>query len=234
MKVAIMQPYVFPYIGYFQLINAVDTFVFYDDVNFIKKGFINRNSILLNGKAYQFTIPCKGISQNKRICDVQLGFDRINKEKLIKTIYQAYHNAPYFEALFPLLESFLKNNTKATISEFAIDSLLFICHYLGIDKTWVISSRQHQESNHLSAQDRILTIAKKEKATVYLNPAGGRNLYSKPHFKDEGLILQFIKSKPILYPQFHNEFVPWLSILDVVMFNSISDVKHLLNAYTLL
>ncbi|PKQ46719.1 WbqC family protein [Confluentibacter flavum] len=234
MKVAIMQPYVFPYLGYFQLIQAVDTFVFYDDVNFIKKGFINRNSILVNGKAHQFTIPCSAVSQNKLIKNVPLHFDEKLRAKFIKTLHQAYKEAPFFETIFPLMEPFFNKRTYNSISDMAIDSVLLMSNYLGLDKNWVISSQTHKESQHLKKENRILAIAKKENASTYINPIGGMSLYSKAFFENQGIHLYFLQSEPIAYKQFKNEFVPWLSILDVVMFNSKEDIQTMLTTYKLI
>ncbi|MGM5470808.1 WbqC family protein [Flavobacteriaceae bacterium LMO-SS05] len=234
MKVAIMQPYVFPYLGYFQLIQAVDTFVFYDDVHFIKKGFINRNSILLHGKPHSFTIPCKAISQNKRICDVELDVNEKGVSKLLKTIHQAYHKAPYFNTVFPLLESFFRLNHCTSISGLAMDSVKLMANYLNLSASWIISSKSHTGSQDLKAEQRILAIAKQEQATTYINPIGGVELYTKTHFKKEGMDLCFLKSQPILYPQFQHEFVPWLSVIDVVMFNPVEVVQQFLKDYSLL
>jgi len=234
MKVAIMQPYVFPYIGYFQLIQAVDTFVFYNDVNFIKKGYINRNSILVNDESYQFTIPCKRVSQNKLIKDVELYLDEKTRLKFLKTLSQAYQEAPYFSVVFPLLDHFFKNNESLTISEFAIESILLIAKYLDLQKKWIISSESHEASKHLIKEYRILDIAKKEGASAYINPIGGYHLYSKKHFKSEEMALYFIKSLPIIYKQFSSEFVPSLSIIDILMFNNKDKVKELLNQYELI
>jgi hypothetical protein len=233
MKVAIMQPYIFPYIGYFQLINAVETFVFYDDVNFIKKGFINRNYILVNDKAHQFTIPCSSVSQNKLIKDVFIHYDEKTRSKFIRTLEQAYREAPYFDNVFPLLDQFLKRKSYNTISEMAIASIKLIANYLRLDKNWVISSQIHESSHHLSKEARILEIAKKEGAKTYINAIGGKSFYSKEYFEKEEITLCFLQSDPISYPQFKDEFVPWLSILDVVMFNTIEDIQTMLTRFKL-
>src|SRR5690606_3799363 len=100
MKIAIMQPYLFPYLGYFQLINAVETFVFYDDVNFIKRGWINRNQILVDNKAALFTVPLKKASQNKLINEIDMAIDEKWLSQFFKTIEQNYKNAPYFDDTF--------------------------------------------------------------------------------------------------------------------------------------
>ncbi len=234
MKTAIMQPYVFPYIGYFQLINAVDTFVFYDDVNFIKKGFVNRNSLLVNGESYQFTIPCKSISQNKLIMDIDLSFDEKSRLKILKTIEQAYQKAPFFKIVFPFLEHFIIDNSSNKISEFAIDSVKLIANYLNLKSNWKTSSTGHFDSKKLKKEFRLFQIAKKEQTTTYINPIGGIDLYDKEDFEKENLTLKFLKSEPNTYQQFANEFVPYLSIIDVIMFNSVEQTKSLLNQYVLI
>lgn len=103
MKIAVMQPYLFPYIGYFQLLNAVDMFVVFDDVNFIKKGWINRNNILVNRQKYLFTVPLKDASQNKLIKEVQIADDGW-QEKFLKTVAQSYKKAEFFDEAFALIE----------------------------------------------------------------------------------------------------------------------------------
>lgn len=231
MRIAIMQPYVFPYIGYFQLINAVDAFVFYDDVNFIKKGYINRNSILVNGKSNQFVIPCKAVSQNKLIKDVVLAIDDSEKEKLIKTLHLAYKRAPFFNVVMPLIEEVINNEDHITISDLAVHSVKQVSSYLGIQKKWVLSSLDHEDSTGQEKGIRLINITKKEGAAVYVNPIGGKQIYDKEVFKSHQVELKFLKPKPIAYQQFKHEFVPWLSIIDVLMFNSIEEVKLLLNQY---
>src|SRR5690554_5438915 len=124
MRIAVMQPYLFPYIGYFQLIQAVDKFVFYDDVNFIKKGWINRNRILINNKDLSFSVPLNKVSQNKTINETFLNLDTFEewKEKFIKTIGQNYKKAPYFDGVSEVINNIL--NTKCnTISDLAIESV---------------------------------------------------------------------------------------------------------------
>lgn len=231
MTLAIMQPYFLPYIGYFQLLNAVDTFVLYDDVNFINRGWINRNNILLGGKPYLFTIPLQKASQNRLIHEVHLAEDTSWRPKLLKTIQQAYQKAPYFHKVYPLLETIIHFET-STIAGLCTIALQTYATYLQISTTLVTTSR-HYGNADLHAQDRILSICKMEKADGYINPIGGMDLYNKERFFEEGLSLHFIKSKPHTYAQFRNAFVPWLSILDVLMFNSVEEVRTLLLDYEL-
>lgn len=233
MKIAIMQPYVFPYLGYFQLINAVDLFVFYDDVNFIKKGYINRNHLLSPLGESLFTIPCKKISQNRLIKDIELNFQIKEKEIFLSRLRHYYSKAPYFNNIFTLIESFIINNNKIHISEFAIDSVLLITDYLQINTMFKKSSECYKESKGLGKTQRLIKISKSEKAKQYYNSIGGKSIYDKRLFNDQSIDLKFLKSKSISYNQFNGEFVPNLSIIDVLMFNSVDSVNLLLNEFVL-
>lgn len=231
MKIAIMQPYIFPYIGYFQLINAVDKFIIYDDVNFINKGWINRNRILVNGKDSLFTIPLKEASQNKLINSIEVNWDSAWKSKFLKTIEQSYKKAPYYQQVLPLIEGLL-NTEKSIFSEIIFENLTQVCQYLEI-KTEIVPSSSIYHNTHLKAQERIIDICVQEKTDTYINPIGGLELYDKAAFQAIGKELFFIKSKAIRYTQFKNEFVPWLSIIDILMFNSPEHISTLLNDYEL-
>lgn len=232
MKLGIMQPYIFPYIGYFQLINAVDKFVIYDDVNFINKGWINRNRILNNGKDSLFTIPLKEASQNKLINEIEINWDIAWKSKFLKTLEQCYKKAPFYSEILPIIEQTLSIDNEP-VSKVIEHNLRLICNYLDI-KTEIISSSALYQNTHLKAQERILDICLQEKVSQYINPIGGLELYDKDFFETKNLQLNFIKSNSIEYPQFKNEFVPWLSMIDVLMFNSKDKIKEFLDNYELI
>jgi hypothetical protein len=229
MKIAIMQPYLFPYVGYFQLINAADKFVVYDDVTFIKQGWINRNKILLNGAAFLFTIPLKDASSYKLIRETKVS-DNFNwKSKLIKTLEQAYGKAPYYaEAIKPIKEVIFSE--EKSIAAIALKSLKVICSYAGIDTPMVETSSNYLNDD-LQSQARVIDICKRENATEYLNPVGGLELYSHDAFNRENIKLSFVKPRTISYLQFNNQFVPWLSTIDVMMFNSPAEIKEMMNQY---
>lgn len=231
LKLAIMQPYFLPYFGYYQLLNLVDKFVIYDDVNFISRGWINRNNILVGGKAHLFTIPLLDASQNKSIHEVQVSPDPVWRKKLLKTIAQAYRKAPHYEPVFPLIEEIV-NDHSVSIADYCLQGLIKTARYLDIDTEIVQTSRSYDNTD-LSGQNRILSICQKEGADQYINPIGGQDLYDKTLFKNEGITLNFIRSKPFAYPQFKNEFVPWLSILDVMMFNSPAEIQGYLSEFEL-
>lgn len=230
-RVGIMQPYVFPYIGYFQLINAVDIFVVYDDVSFINKGWINRNNVLLGGKASMFTIPLIGASQNRLIREIEIDNLAIWSKKFLKTIEQSYKKAPFYQEGFAIVESVF-NSTSANIAELATISLKETCKYLKIN-TEIVESSTVYNNQGLKAQNRILDICLHEKAAHYINPIGGMAIYDKQLFADNKILLNFIKSKPIQYKQLNQEFVPWLSIIDILMFCSVDEIQEHLNKFEL-
>jgi len=232
MKLAIMQPYLFPYIGYFQLINSVDKFIIFDDVNYINKGWINRNRILLNKQEYIFTIPLEKASQNKLINEINIVKEIEWKGKFLKTIETAYKKGPMFYNVFPIIEEIINFNEQ-NLSAYISQSIKLISNYLGI-KTQIIETSARYNTSKLKGQNKILEICLQEKATQYINPIGGIEIYQKDLFKQKQIELVFIKSKPIIYTQQGNEFIPWLSIIDVMMFNSKENIIDFLNKYELI
>ncbi len=232
MKIAIMQPYFFPYIGYFQLIAAVDRFVIYDDVNYIKKGWVNRNNILINGSASLIQIPLSGASQNKLINEVEILNEEKWKIKFLRTIELSYKKAPFFLVVYDLIKTQI-NKGHSHIAGLNLDTTKAVCKYLNINTIIIPSSSQYQ-NKHLSGQSRILDICKKENAKQYINPIGGVKLYEKSDFQVNELELFFLKPKNIEYFHFGNYYIPWLSIIDVLMFNSVDKVNEFLNQHELI
>lgn len=232
MKVAIMQPYFMPYIGYFQLINAVDTFVIYDNIQYTKKGWINRNRILENGKDTFITLPLSKDSDYLDVVARKLASDfNQSKMKLVNKISACYKKAPQFNNIFPIITDCL-NHQEENLFEFILYSLKAVNTYLNIDTKIVISSTIH--INHqLKNSDKVIALCKALDATEYINPSGGKELYDVVDFKENGIDLKFIQSEPIQYPQFSNEFVPWLSIIDVLMFNDKIEIRKMLNQFSL-
>lgn len=229
MKIAIMQPYLFPYIGYFQLIQAVDTFVIYDDVNFIKQGWINRNYILLDNKRRLFTLQLNGASSFKLINQIQIGN---NKEKLLKTFKQAYAKAPYYKENIRIIEDIIVCEEK-NLARYLINGILKLAGYLAMSTKFVISS-ELEKNGEYKAQDKVIDICERLKADHYINAIGGLELYSRKKFNEKGIKLSFIKSAALAYAQASNEHVPSLSIIDLLMFNSKDQLRKKLNEYALL
>lgn len=232
MKIAIMQPYFLPYIAYFQLINAVDLFVICDDVNYIKNGWINRNRILLANQDYKFTLPIEKLSQNKLINELTIYNGELSKKKLLNSFEYAYKKAPQFKDIYPLLEDIILNKEN-NLSKYITYSLKKISTFLNLD-TKIILSSSIDKNNNLKKQNKVLEICHILHATDYINAIGGIPLYSREIFKQNKINLLFLRSKNIEYSQFKSPFISWLSIIDVLMFNSLNHVKEFLNEYELI
>ena len=232
MKLAIMQPYFFPYIGYWQLIRAVDRFVIYDDVNYIKRGWINRNRILINSVPSYITVPLHKSSQFKLICETTLESSFFWREKLIKAIAVTYGRAPSFADVFPVLERLIRYETNS-LSEYLTHQLRALATLMGIETEFVTTSRTYQ-NRRLAGQERILDICKREQATTYVNPQGGQELYDPKVFKERGTDLRFLVMRPVRYRQRSAaEFVPNLSIIDVLMEVGPGEIRQQLDAFDL-
>lgn len=231
MKLGIMQPYFLPYIGYWQLLNAVDKYVIYDDVNFIKGGWINRNRILQNGSAAYINIPMIGASSFKKINEIQINRHPRLIEKLLKTVAQNYSKAPEFKTVMPLFVSILEYR-EDNLAKFLINSIRRVCEYLQIHTEIVISSSLNK-NNSLHGKDKVINICNHLGATEYINAIGGRELYDRDEFAQHGVALSFLETENISYKQCGTCFTPGLSILDVMMFNSREEISYYLNCFTL-
>lgn len=231
MKLGIMQPYFIPYIGYWQLLNAVDEYVIYDDVNFIKGGWINRNRILVNKVPQYFNIPMLGASPNKLINEVGVNQDEKVINKNLRIVQAAYSKAPYFKDVFPMVEEMLRCG-ESNLASYITVSTRMICDYLGI-RTKIFISSDIEKNNQLTGQDKVLEICRILGATEYYNAIGGRELYSFEAFQEKGIVLHFLKRNEIQYQQFGEQFYQDLSIVDVMMFNSKERVQEMLGEYTL-
>ena len=215
MKLAIMQPYFFPYIGYWQLMNAADRFVIYDDVNFIKQGWINRNRILINGAPRYITVPLDGASPNKRICDVAMQGAQRWRSKTVKSIECAYSKSDFYSAAYPEIERQIHHES-INLAEFLAAHLTSMAEFLGIETEIVLSSRVYLNSD-LSGQERVIDICRREGASAYINLPGGRELYDAESFGAANVDLVFLSSRISPYRQCTANFVPNLSLIDALM-----------------
>ena len=231
MTLAIMQPYFFPYLGYFQLLNCVDKFVVYDDVNYIKRGWINRNRILLNAGPHMITVPVKKASQNSLINQLYVDVNDKWIDRTLQSIDHAYRKAPMFSQVFWLVEDCLKHPDH-NLAKFNLNALIAIKEYLGID-TEIIASSNIYNNQHLKGSERILDICLSEKASMYVNPPGGRHLYQEEAFNKFGIDLRFINSLPYKYDQSQPEFIELLSIIDVLMLTSVKETRNLPSKFRL-
>jgi hypothetical protein len=226
-SIAIMQPYFLPYIGYFQLIAAVDKFIVFDDVNFINRGWINRNRILVSGRPYLFTLPIRSASQNRLIHELELANELPWREKLLRTFFQAYRRAPHFKEVSMLIEDIIQFESHS-LGAFVLNSIAHVATFLEIQTELVATSRVYANAA-LSGEDRILDICRIESASTYVNAIGGFELYQKAAFTERGVSLQFLETKQFRYSQLRLPFVDKLSIADVLMFNGKATTRQLLS-----
>ncbi len=234
MTVAIMQPYIFPHLGYYQLVNAVDTFIFFDDVNYINKGWINRNNILQQDKPLKFTVPLAKASQNRLINEIELSEYSKWRKDFLKSVEISYKKAPQFAFVFKWLNEFFTKDY-GLISDLAADSVKAVAKLLDLPVVFKSSgSLNYKNVVAQNGEQKILKLCKILGAGRYINPKNGINLYNRNVFNSENIQLKFINMHEVTYPQFKkDEFVPNLSIIDVLMFNSIDEIKLLLIEYSL-
>ncbi len=228
LKLGIMQPYFMPYIGYWQLMKAADKYVVYDDVNYIKGGWVARNNILMNGAKKMFILRLNGASPNKHFNEITVADDL---SQLLKTLQHTYRRAPYFEQTMELLTRIASYPDK-TLSAFIANSFREVLQYLNID-TKIILSSTIEKNNDLRGKEKVLEICRILGATTYYNAIGGQELYDKGDFREHGVDLRFVETPIVEYPQLGKEFVPYLSIIDVLMNNSPEEVNVLLDNYKL-
>lgn len=226
MSLAVMQPYLFPFLGYYQLAFHCNTFVFYDDVNYIKGGYINRNFILSSGKKQLFSIPVLKASSFKKINELQF---QDNLSKVVKTIEQSYKKAPNFSSVMPLIAAIL-NNKERNVAIASAESITIVFEYLGLKRHFCFSSELDYDREQ-NAEQKLFSLCKYFDSHDYCNSLGGEKLYNKSSFSNQGISLSFLKPTPQEYPQGNHAFVSNLSIIDVLMWNSKQDVINLLSQY---
>ena len=228
MRLGIMQPYFFPYLGYWQLLANVDKYVVYDDVTYIKGGWINRNNVLINGQKNLLTMRLEKASSYTLIKDIAIKDDFV---KFLKTIEMGYKKAPFFEDIFRLLKDICQCPDKK-LGQFLFNSHIKICEYLGIDTELILSS-SFEKHTELKGKDKVISICKQLGADEYINAIGGQELYDKKEFEENGIRLNFLQANLREYRQLKNEFVAGLSIIDIMMFNSKEEIKEMLNDFKL-
>ena len=230
MKIAIMQPYFCAYIGYYQLIRSVDKFVICDNMQYTRKGWFNRNRILIHGTAKTFTIPLKKDSDYLNANQRFLANNSLSEKiKILRRIKSVYKRAPFFSQNYPIVRRIFANELD-NLFDFIYFSVIELCRNLDI-RTEIITCSSLAIDHSLKAQTKVLEICKHLNADIYINSIGGKELYDKNVFIKEGIELKFIKPRNIQYSQFNHEFVPWLSIIDLLMFNSLEQIKGYLNEY---
>ncbi len=235
MRLAIMQPYLFPYLGYFHLLAAVDHFLIYDDVQYMKGGWINRNR-LLNKQTNEALLFTFGVEQKGLDTDInEREFSHLfkkEKKKLIGTLRNNYSKAPHYKEVMQLVERILEY-PDTNVARFIGNSLKEIARYLALNVTLQYSSEIGDDASK-GGKERVLQLCKALEADQYINAIGGRELYDKAEFKEQGIELSFVQPELKAYEQWGSDFIAGLSILDVLMFNHRSYIKdELLQHYAL-
>ena len=234
MKVGVMQPYLFPYVGYFQLINHVDRWVVFDDAQFISKGWINRNRILhpeVNKEWQYITVPLKKHSRKSRIMDVEVNDDVRWKEELLGKLTFYKKKAPFYSETRNFIENCL-NQSGSALSDWVVSTLNDTCDYLDIPFDCSIFSEMQLNTDGVEhAGQWALEIADRLGADEYVNPHGGYEIFHEDEFSGRDIKLRFLKSKLTPYIQRRGGFVPGLSIVDVMMWNDKDNIREMLNDY---
>lgn len=225
-----MQPYFLPYIGYWQLLNTVDKFVVYDNIEYTKKGWINRNRFLQNGQEQLFTIPISKGSDTLDICERTISSD-FNRAQLISKFENAYRKAPNFKGAFPVIKAIINNKTH-DLFDYLFASIQNTALYIGIDTSKLLISSELDIDHALKAEDKVLAICHSLGAQEYINPIGGLSMYDKARFSKHNIELKFIQSQLVEYQQLNTTFTPWLSIVDIMMCNESSAIKKMLDSFT--
>lgn len=235
MKLAIMQPYFFPYIGYWQLIQAADCFVAFDDAQYIRHGWVNRNRILKPGGGWQYIIvPLKKHGLTDKIKDVHAHADKAWKERIIAQLAHYKKKARYFDETMQILEDILFGNDAQGIATINVNAIKTLSTCLGNDKEIVLSSTRHFDyANVGDAGEWALRISEQMGADEYINPIAGADLFSRDKFASSNIRLSFLKPEDIVYSQRNSSFESALSIIDVLMFNGVEGTKALLQRYSI-
>jgi len=232
MKLAIMQPYFFPYIGYWQLIHAADVFVLFDDIQYIRHGWINRNRILKpGGGAQYFMATLQKHSTYELIRNISAHPDTDWKRKILGQLDHYKKRAPYFTETRNIVAGLLDDIQDLRIARINLLLITGICALLGLERTVVLSSECNFDySNACDAGEWALRISEQLGALSYINPISGASLFSPEKFHSSGVALTFLEPGNIVYDQ-RESFVPWLSIIDVLMFNGVAGTKNMLPDY---
>lgn len=228
MRVSIMQPYLFPYIGYFQLMAACDLFVAADDAQFTRRGWINRNRILVHDAPFRMTMPLAAASHRLPINAREYLFEDRLALRFRHRLVRAYRRAPFFDTAMDIVDDAL-DCADPNVATFNVRTLQCVAHRIGIETPIRLASDVSRPGG-LSGQALVIDRCRHLGATQYLNPIGGQALYDKASFGQAGIDLRFVEPATPLYPQFGARPVPSLSIIDVLMFNDLESTRTMLGA----
>lgn len=235
MKLGMNQPYFFPYLGFYQLVSAVDRFIIYDNLNYIQYGWINRNRFLVvRGEPTYFNAVTENSSPNRKICEIKLSAKSNWRRKLLHTFFLNYRKSPFFDETYALIEPIIRNETDS-LSEMAAQSIVEVCRHLRVE-TEIVENPIYQELESSLAKEnlaeafpairlahperkayRVIAVCHLMHADRFVNAIGGQELYDKKEFQANGIELSFLRSHDEPYQQTTAAYHPALSIIDVLM-----------------
>ena len=225
-RVAAIQPYLFPYVGYFQLMAACDELLLLDDVQYVTRRWINRNRILVNGEPSWITLPVRHACRDLPINERRYAREPLTARRVLHQIEAAYRRAPHLASVLALVDDAL-TGTDDNVARINARALALVAGAVGIDTPVVLAS-DTRGNRGLRGEDAIIELCRRRGATAYLNPIGGSGLYDSSRFAAAGLSLEFLQFEAPAYPQFGAPFVPRLSIVDVMMFNALATVRAMI------
>lgn len=229
-SIAVYQPYFFPYLAYWQLLAAADVFVVGDEYQYKARGFINRNTILLNHAPHRFTISLKGASPSRRIGEIDVLDDFA---KFRKSLAHAYGRSPFHAEAMAVIDPILDYPDR-NLARFLGNQIQAVSRYLGLATEIVYMSELGLDPECESKEQRLRDCVKRLGAGMLINPAGSIPLYPPSGFESHDIALRFLRSRAIPYPQANREFVPGLSLIDAMMCNSRQSLAALLSSYDII
>ena len=229
MKVAVMQPYFFPYIGYFQLMHAVDCFVIFDDVQYIERGWVNRNLVRLDDRAIWLTLPVWKAARHLRINERSYALDDQTRGDVLRRIQACYSRSSNHTEMGALVATIMESS-ESNVARFNGHLLRVIAGVLGIDCAIVYAS-ETADCGTLRGVERILELCRVLGATHYVNAIGGKALYDEAAFSMQGIKLSFLSSK--IEPPILREGPQHLSIIDTLMTHPVSTIRSMLTHHEL-
>lgn len=232
MTAAIMQPYFFPYLGYFSLIKESDLFILFDTPQYIRHGWINRNQILNNhGKPFYIMVPLMKMKRETPINQMIIRNNENWQQKLFEQLKVYKNKAPFYHQVTEMLQNVFGKTTDSIVT-LNYNAIKEVCSYLDITTPIKIFSEMELDIQDVHAADEwALNICEAIGATNYINPIGGLDFFDQKKYSERGIDIKFLKHLPVEYSQFENEFIPHLSILDVLMFNDPNKIQDLLGDF---
>jgi len=235
MKLGLMQPYFFPYLGYFSLIKNTDCFIFFDTPQYERRGWMNRNRIInANGEVAYISVPLNKAPQQTAIKDMTIDNSQKWGESMLGKLVYYKKNAPYYEKVSNFFSSLITPQTDS-LADLNISTTIAVAQYLGIDTKFETLSKMNLMIGEINAPDEwALEITKALGYETYVNPPGGMSFYDKNKYLDHNITLEFLQADLRPYDQKLDHFEPGLSILDVMMFNAPEEIREMLDEYTII